>query len=320
VPSLPGMGGAAAPDPAGLAPSSGVSGTGSPPAARGAWREERFFSRALNREEAYLAWLPPGYGDGQRSYPTLYLLHGVGGPAGSGVEEWLGYALTEDLDRLLALGLIEPMIVVLPYGEQGYWMNHADGGPQWADFVAVDLVKHVDATFRTELLREKRAIGGLSMGGHGALQLALNFPEVFAVAGAHSPTLRPFEATPKFFGDQKWFARYDPLSLIKSSDVAKRIAFWIDIGYEDSWHSGAEAVALALEAKRASVTYKVLEGEHEGWYWELYLPEYLSFYSQALHAESKTPQGAPGVSVHLLGPLLNTTGMVAASAAASEAN
>jgi enterochelin esterase-like enzyme len=263
-----------------------------------------------------MVWLPPGYGDDDKgTYPTLYLLHGVGGPAGSGVEEWLGYALTEDLDRLLALGLIEPMLVVLPSGAQGYWMNHADGGPQWADFVAADLVAHVDATFRTDPRREKRAVGGLSMGRHGALQLALNFPEVFAVAGAHSPTIRPFEATPDFFGDQQWFAQYDPLSLIKSSDVARRIAFWIDVGYEDIWRSGAEAAALALEAKRAPVTYKVLEGEHEGWYWELYLPEYLSFYSQALHAGSKTPQGAPGVSVHLLGPQLNTAGVVVASPA-----
>jgi len=288
------------------------------PAERGEWREERFFSRALNREEAYMAWLPPGYVDDQGTYPTLYLLHGVGGPAGFGVEEWLGYALTEDLDRMMALRLIEPMIVILPYGEQGYWMNHADGGPQWADFVAVDLVKHVDATFRTDPQRDKRAVGGLSMGGHGSLQLALNFPDVFAIAGAHSPTIRTFEDSPDFFGDQKWFAHYDPLSLIKSSDVARRIAFWIDAGYEDTWRSGAETIVSALAAKRAPVTYKVLEGEHEGWYWELYLPEYLSFYSQALHADSKTLQGAPGVSAHLLGSILNSTGIVAASASAPE--
>jgi S-formylglutathione hydrolase FrmB len=183
-------------------------------------------------------------------------------------------------------------------------MNHAGGGPKWADFVAVDLVKHVDATFRTEARREKRAVGGLSMGGHGALQLALNHSDVFSIAGAHSPTLRSFEDSPEFFGDQKWFARYDPLALIKSSDAARRVAFWIDAGHEDKWLPSAAAVAKALEGKRAAVTYKVLEGEHEGWYWNYYLPEFLGFYAQALSSTEKTPQGAPNVTYRPIGPLV----------------
>jgi S-formylglutathione hydrolase FrmB len=248
-----------------------------------------FASPALDRDETYLAWLPPGYDASSRRYPTLYLLHGVGGPAGFGVEEWLGYALTEDLDRMLAAGLIEPMIVVLPNGGQSYWINHAGGGPRWADFVALDLVDHVDATFRTEPRRERRAIGGLSMGGHGALQLALNHPDRFAVAGAHSPTLRPFETAPDFFGDSSWFARYDPLSLVRASDAADRITTWIDIGAEDRWRPGAERLGAAQAARGGALAFRVLEGEHEGWYWQHYLPEYLHFYSSALGGAAAQP-------------------------------
>ena len=297
------------------------------PETQGEWREVSFFSRALGRDVAYLVWLPPGYsppaGGGtpdEHTYPTLYLLHGAGGSGGFGVEEWLGYALTEDLDRLVALGLIEPMIVVLPNGEQGYWINHADGGPRWADFVAVDLVNNVDATFRTDARRERRAVGGLSMGGHGALQLAINHPDVFAVAGAHSPTLRPFEESPEFFGDQKWFARFDPLALIKSSDGAGKVAFWIDAGHEDRWGAGAAVVAKALEAKQAQVTYRVLEGEHEGWYWKYYLPEYLNFYSEALNAAARTVQGAPAVAYRPLGPIFNSVAAGVAHEPVSVAN
>jgi S-formylglutathione hydrolase FrmB len=241
-------------------------------------------------------------------------LHGAGGPAGFGVEEWLGYALTEDLDRLVALRLIEPLLVVLPEGEQGYWINHAAEGPRWADFVAVDLVRHVDATFRTEARRERRAIGGLSMGGHGALQLALNHPDVFAVAGAHSPTLRPFEESPAFFGDQRWFARFDPLALSQRTDAVRRVAFWIDAGHEDRWGARAAALARALEARRAPVTHTVLEGEHEGWYWQDYLPEYLNFYARALHATARTPQGAPAVGYRPLGPRLSSAAVGAGPA------
>jgi enterochelin esterase-like enzyme len=256
------------------------------PEARGEWREVRFFSRALGRETVYLAWLPPGYTTGPQrggpGYPTLYLLHGAGGPAGFGVEEWLGYALTEDLDRLVALGLIEPLIVVLPDGEQGYWINHADGGPRWADFVAVDLVSSVDATFFTDPRPARRAVGGLSMGGHGALQLGLNHPEVFGVVGAHSPTLRPFETSPAFFGDPAWFARFDPPTLAQTTGAAGRVVTWIDIGADDRWRPAAEALRDQLVAHGGTPTFRVLEGEHEGWYWMTYLPEYLGFYSATL--------------------------------------
>jgi enterochelin esterase-like enzyme len=303
---------------------------GALPDAQGEWREVGFFSRALGRDVSYMVWLPPGYSSPAagadapaaeaHTYPTLYLLHGAGGPAGFGVEEWLGYALTEDLDRLVALGLIEPMIVVLPNGEQGYWMNHADGGPKWADFVALDLVNNVDATFRTDARRERRAVGGLSMGGHGALQLAMNHPDVFAVAGAHSPTLRSFEDSPEFFGDQKWFARFDPLSLVKGSDAARKVAFWIDAGNDDRWGAGAAVVAKALEAKQAQVTYRVLEGEHEGWYWKYYLPEYLNFYSEALNAAAQTAQGAPAIAYRPLGPIYNSASAAAVRDAAPFVN
>ncbi|HEV2124934.1 MAG TPA: alpha/beta hydrolase-fold protein [Chloroflexota bacterium] len=274
---------------------------GGVPEQRGEWRYMTFFSRSLAKEVTYLAWVPPGYGSSNQSYPSLYLLHGVGGEAGFGVEEWLGYALTEDLERMLALGLIEPMIVILPQGDQSYWMNHADGGPKWGDFVAVDLVKHVDATFRTIPSRERRAIGGLSMGGHGALQLALNHPDTFAIAGAHSPTIRPFEESPEFFGDQQWFAKHDPLSLVQATNAASRLLTWIDIGEEDRWLPGTLALRDALAAKRATLEFRVMEGEHEGWYWQYYLPEYLSFYSKALHATATTPQGAPKVAVQMIG-------------------
>ena len=169
-------------------------------------------------------------------------------------------------------------------------MNHADGGPKWADFVAIDLVRHVDATFRTRRGAERRAIGGLSMGGHGALQLALNHPDTFSVAGAHSPTLRPFETSPEFFGDRAGSRRTIRSSLVAHDAAAPRIATWIDVGHEDKWRPSAEVLRSALEAKHAPVEFRMLEGEHEGWYWKHYLPEYLGFYSDALSG------GAPPIA------------------------
>jgi enterochelin esterase-like enzyme len=273
------------------------------PAQRGQWVQQTFSSKALGRQDTYMVWLPPGYNPSAATrYPSLYLLHGVGGPSGYGVDEWLGYALTEDLDRIMALNLIQPMIVVLPNGEQGYWMNHAPGtdGTKWADYVATDLVKDVDSHFRTDPKREKRAIGGLSMGGAGSLQIALNHPDTFSVVGAHSPTIRPFETSPEFFGDQKWFAKYDPISLAKNTDAAAKLAIWIDVGYDDPWRPMASQLEQILAAKKTPAQFHVLEGEHEGWYWAYYLPEYLNFYSTNLNAPAKTAKGAPLATTHPL--------------------
>src|SRR5204862_4380329 len=104
---------------------------------------------------------------GQR-YPVLYLLHGLSGR----YDEWDGYGVSEVANALSADGKFPGVIMVMPQGGLGYWLNQ-DGGTPWADYVARDLVSHVDGTYRTIPRREARAVGGLSMGAHGALQLTL---------------------------------------------------------------------------------------------------------------------------------------------------
>ena len=69
---------------------------------------------------------------------------------------------------------------------------------------------------------------------------------------------------------------------------------------------GGRRCAGRWRPRRAPVTYTVLEGEHEGWYWQHYLPEYLNFYARALHAPARTPQGAPAVGYRPLGPRLDS--------------
>jgi enterochelin esterase-like enzyme len=282
------------------------------PGARGEWREVGLYSPALDREMAYFVWLPPGYAAGRpasapgpgetvtaaatATYPTLYLLHGLGTPERNGKVEWRDFGVGETLDRLLALDLIEPMIVVLPEGEQGYWINQANGGPRWADYVTEDVVHNVDATFRTDSRRERRAVGGLSMGAHGALQLAMNHPEVFAIVGSHAPTLRSYERAPQYFGDLTWFGHYDPLTLAQATTAARRFTTWIDVGHLDTWRMGVERLRQVMAAQGAPMEYRVLEGEHQTWYWATYLPEYLRFYSRAFGAEETTADGAPRVT------------------------
>ncbi len=256
--------------------------------------DREFYSEALGRTMPYRIYLPPGYDQAgaderipSRRYPVLYLLHGLGGSA----RQWTDLGLAEELDRLAAGGW-SPWIVVMPAGRAGYWVNHADGGPRWGDYVARDLVAHVDATYRTLPRREARAIGGLSMGGHGALQLALNYPEVFGVAGAHSPALRVREEAPAFLGGlvaglsagpgPAAYAARDPISLVRVSTLASPPAIWLDVGHGDRWAPRARELHAALLARGWAHEWQPAPGDHEPAYWRRRLPDYVAFYRRAL--------------------------------------
>src|SRR6185312_1635938 len=125
----------------------------------------------LQQYETYRIYLPPYYFEtgNERRYPTLYMLHGAGG----NYTEWSDSYLPQQVDDMILRGDVQPMIVVMPDGgTRTYWANW-DEGPQWSDYVAYDIVVEVDSRFRTSPYPASRAIGGLSMGGLGALQVAM---------------------------------------------------------------------------------------------------------------------------------------------------
>jgi S-formylglutathione hydrolase FrmB len=172
-------------------------------------------------------------------------------------------------------------------------VNHADGGPRWADYVVQDLVAHVDATYRTVPMRESRAIGGISMGGHGALQLALNNPTLFGAVGAHSPALRARDQAPVFLGGlmmalsptavpPQAYAVRDPISLVGRAQ--QKLPIWIDIGDSDRWHARADELRSALKVKGWEYVWSPAPGDHEDAYWARRLPEYIAWYRQRLGA------------------------------------
>ncbi|MBI3969776.1 MAG: hypothetical protein HY332_00685 [Chloroflexi bacterium] len=245
----------------------------------GAWIDRWFDSPALGRSMPYRVYLPPNYDAPERAgrrYPVIYLLHGVSGR----YDEWSGYGVDQVANDLLADGKFAHTIIVMPQGGMGYWMNQ-DGGTFWGDYVARDLVEHVDATFRTIPKREARAIGGLSMGAHGAMQLALNHPDVFGIAGAHSPSIRSQESAPAYFGTNGGFARRDPISLVRDLTLSPPPVIWIDTGDKDAWRWSAEALREALLERGWAHEWHVFPGEHDGWYWGDHIWDYLQFYSSA---------------------------------------
>lgn len=133
-------------------------------------------------------YLPPGYDDNpDHRFPTIYLLHGIFDNRGVWIEN---YDVPQILDRLIADGTVPELIVVMPDGGNkyggGFYRNSPVSG-NWADYIADDLVSFIDKTYRTLPAQDSRAIVGHSMGGYGALNLAMKRPGIFSVVWALSP-------------------------------------------------------------------------------------------------------------------------------------
>lgn len=153
---------------------------------------ERFYldAPALHgRRQPVDVYLPPGYAQHTgRRYPVFYLLHGVPGRPAAFLQT-VRLGVVEDI--LLAKRKIRPLILVMPFGSTGTftdeeWANGVRPGNAWETFVAHDLVRAVDARYRTIPTGSGRAIGGLSEGGYGALNIALHHPGKFRVVESWS--------------------------------------------------------------------------------------------------------------------------------------
>ncbi|MHC4371278.1 MAG: alpha/beta fold hydrolase, partial [Planctomycetota bacterium] len=150
-----------------------------------------------------IVYLPPSYDQGG-NFPVVYLLHGYTGnartfvsdaytgfywPAESDFPEGGIYSLLNDL---IAAGDLKEMIVVMPdasnlYG--GSWYANSELTGNYEDYIVEDLVGYIDSNYRTVPSRDSRAIVGHSMGGHGAMKLAMKHPDVFGAVASHGGAL-----------------------------------------------------------------------------------------------------------------------------------
>jgi enterochelin esterase-like enzyme len=237
--------------------------------------EPEFFSAALNVEERYLIYLPPGYRTDGQLYPVLYMLHGVAARR----DEWLEYGLLNSADQMITSGEIPPMIVVLPQGDRSYWVNHPNGGPNWGDYLVRDLVRHIDASYRTRADKVHRALGGMSMGAWGALYQGFMHPDIFGTIGAHAPSLRAgTDPEVSFLGNGENFSTFDPVLLASTAGSIETLQVYLDAGQYDPWLERDLDLKARLEKRNVSVEWHQFPGQHGGSYWHDHVTEYLRFY------------------------------------------
>ena len=234
-------------------------------------------------QETYV-YLPPGYSSSRaRRYPVLYLLHGFPGRP-------LAFIQTVQMgvleDALTTRHRARPLILVMPFGSTGTfsdkeWVDGAQRGNGWGTFVTRDLVRYVDKHYRTIPTRAARAIGGLSEGGYGAINLTLLHPREFSVVESWSGYVKPDPLRSIFGSKLELLSRNDPLRRLPH--VARELRrlgtyFWMYSGTEDHYRAQNRVFARELKKLHIRDRFFVSFGGHN---WALWRKNAAAAYSTA---------------------------------------
>ncbi len=254
-------------------------------------------SSILKMERKFAVYLPPDYETSQRSYPVLYLLHGMGDDQTG----WIQFGeVLRITDAAIKDGTATPMIIIMPDAntEKVGYFNSIEGDWNYENFFFEELMPTVEKMYRIKSDKRFRAIAGLSMGGGGSFMYALHQPDLFSSACPLSAYVGPLsvedfkirlqrtEVTIKDEAKiQSYFENHNAVSLIENmpADKLKSVRWFIDCGDDDFLYEGNSLVHIALRKKEVPHEYRVRDGGHKWSYWRESLPEVLKFVSDAFH-------------------------------------
>jgi putative tributyrin esterase len=239
-----------------------------------------YFSKSLVKEVGFYALLPDRQ-EKRGPYPVFYLLHGLS----DDYTAWLRWTSIERYVREL------PLIVVLPDGDRSFYCDAADG-PQYEKAIVEDLIGFVDRYFGTIPRREGRAIGGLSMGGYGAMKLGLKYPRMFCSITGHSGAYGVFRAKNWRQGEGPWKGivttnkarrENDCFALASRLKGRKTPAIRFDCGLEDFLLEEHNR-PFAAHLRRLGIPheYEEFPGGHNWAYWDEHIQEAIRFHCRAL--------------------------------------
>lgn len=269
--------------------------------------EGKYYSPRLKKVIPYWLAIPSAFKEQQ--LPVVYFLHGRNGTrhlfrdlGGPGV-----------MERYLGNGGTPYVLVSLTgaYSISGvnfntYWVDGASkDSDKWATLILKEMIPWIEKTHHIGGSANRRLISGISMGAHGAYQLALNSKRMFRCVAGHSLVVRDYKSMssefPRLFGTQKEFSKRDPLALIKRYKFKRQVPFnhaWIDIGGNDDdrflkWATvfKKQLTRLGFNTKNGDfldIGVKYPTGDHTYVYWSKRMPEYINWYGDCFKVPIKS--------------------------------
>ena len=241
----------------------------------------KYFSLALNRKVEFELFIPNDVPDHKKEeMKTLFLLHGYTDCAENWVPEYLA--------------MEHNFAIVIPNGENGFWLDGLSTGHKYCTFVGDELVEYVRKTFGIAKSREDTFIMGLSMGGFGALHTAFKYPDNFGKVTALSSALIVHEIAKLKPGTDNGVANYDyyrecfgELDKVEESDnnpevLVKRLKesgrlpeIFMSCGTEDFLLEKNREFHTYLDSIEVPHTYIESKGSHDMVFWSEYVQKFI---------------------------------------------
>jgi len=245
------------------------------------------FSNKMKKEVKSVVIIPENYSS-KRHYPVVYLLHGFS----DNYAKWV-----KAVPMIKALSTEHQFIIVCPDGGYSSWYfdSPIDSTYQYESFIIKDLLTYIDAHYSTITNRSGRAITGLSMGGHGALYLAIRNRDLFGSAGSMSGGV-DLRSSPKLFDISKRIGtiethrnEWDNRSVINMVDVLKNdeLNLIIDCGVSDFFYQINASLHRRLMALNINHDYIERPGEHNWIYWANSIEYQFMFFDKHFNKEKK---------------------------------
>ena len=243
----------------------------------------QYFSRSLKKASSLNVVFPDDPA-APRPWSAFYLLHGLS-------DDQTIWMRRTSVERHVG-GL--PLVVVMPDGGRG-WYTNAVEGMAYEDDLIKDVIGLVDRTFPVRAERAGRALGGLSMGGYGAIKNGLKHHDMFASINSHSGAFGFQRAggrasDPEFariFGASPGGGDEDPFALVERVDHGLLPAMRIDCGTDDRLIGQNRAFHEHLQMLHVAHEYEEFPGGHDWPYWDLHVREAIAFHARNLGLDAR---------------------------------
>ncbi|MGA9882291.1 MAG: alpha/beta hydrolase family protein [Candidatus Acidiferrales bacterium] len=261
-------------------------------------------SKILHRAVPFCILLPPSYdADKTRRYPILYFLHGLNENAQILLNSG-GWDLIQDLWSDHRIG---EFLIVTPSADDSFYINSLNGRDDYQSFFIREFLPYIEHHYRTRDERRERGVGGVSMGGYGALRFAFLYSQLFGSVSAHSAALieQPdariapsvADTITQFMGtafgspfNRAYWIRESPFTIVKTHPRPAGLKIYFDCGTEDSFgfNRGAAKFHELLDSRNIPNEFHLYPGSHNWQYFAQHLPASLEFQSRSF---GLTPTG-----------------------------